>query len=139
MQFRLFDAAESGTQIPGTGAILQGPISVSNGLFTTVLNFGGGTVFNGSPRWLEIRVLEESESDATLLTPRQPILPTPYAITAGNLAGTLPESKLPSNVPRLNTNQVLDVAGAVAINGTTIIDAAGNWIAIAIGLSLTNV
>ena len=135
MSFALFNAAQAGNQI--ADQIVQGPISVSNGLFNVVLSFSGSATFDGAPRWLEIRVIEENEpAPATLLTPRQQILASPYATTAANLSGVLPESKLPSNVARLNANQVLDVAGAVAVNGTTIIDAAGNWIGNTAGLSL---
>lgn len=54
-------------------------VSVQNGLFTVELNFGA--VWDGSDRWLEIRV------GSTTLAPRIKINPTPYAIRAAT-AGT---------------------------------------------------
>lgn len=55
-------------------------VEISDGLFTVVLDFGPG-VFTGQPPWLEIRVDLHNGGDATL-SPRQQILPTPYAIYA---------------------------------------------------------
>ena len=83
------------------GDILAGPVTnsatgVSNGLFTVTLDFGGG-VFTGPARWLQLDVQTNGNGTFTTLLPRQPILPTPYAIMAGtasNLSGTLPASQL---------------------------------------------
>jgi hypothetical protein len=73
-------------------------VAVSNGLFTTTLNFSN--VFNGSNYWLEIGVRSNGTTNAfTILSPRQPITPTPYAITASNLTGTLPAGQLTGTVP----------------------------------------
>src|SRR5881394_1215918 len=50
-QYRLFDAATNGAQVP---VVLAYPtMAVSNGLFTTGLDFGSN-VFNGTTWWLEI-------------------------------------------------------------------------------------
>ena len=46
---------------------------VSDGLFTVQLDFGAAA-FNGDTRWLEITV------NGTLLTPRQRVNATPYAV-----------------------------------------------------------
>src|SRR6267378_7641572 len=51
-QFRLYDAATNGTQVP---IIPVAPgVLVSNGQFTTAMDFGD--VFRGAPQWLEIAV-----------------------------------------------------------------------------------
>jgi trimeric autotransporter adhesin len=63
-------------------------VPVSNGLFTTILDFGGG-IFTGTNLWLDISVRTNGNGTFTELTPRQPVTPAPYAITAGNLAGVL--------------------------------------------------
>ena len=66
-------------------------LGVTNGLFTTTLNFGGN-VFNGSARWLEINVRTNGAVDYATLAPRQPITATPYAVmaaSASNLLGTV--------------------------------------------------
>lgn len=91
MQFRVFDAAVAGNQLPvGTPITLSftvagtNPVTVSNGAFTVQLNFGNG-VFTGADRWLEISVRKPSDPPGfTLLTPRQPITSSPYAIKTLN-------------------------------------------------------
>jgi len=76
MIFKLYDACTGGNQIGGT--ITNAP-TLANGLFTVNLDFGGDA-FNGNARWLDITVDGES------LTPRVQVLPSPYAIYAGNAA-----------------------------------------------------
>ncbi len=84
LRFTLFDS----TNLPGT--IVAGPVTnsatgVTNGLFTVVLDFGGG-VFDGSNRWLEIaaRTNAGGAGAFTLLSPRQKLTSTPYATRAAN-------------------------------------------------------
>ena len=62
--------------------------SVMNGLFTVALDFGSG-IFDGNPRWLETGVRTNGNDAFTTLSPRQPLMPAPYAIYAGgvNAAG----------------------------------------------------
>jgi trimeric autotransporter adhesin len=74
--------------IPIGPIVTNTAVSVSNGLFTTILDFGGG-VFTGTDLWFDISVRTNGNGAFTELTPRQPVTPTPYAITAGNLAGVL--------------------------------------------------
>src|SRR5215471_9442447 len=52
MQFKLFDAVVVGTgnQIGGT---VSGPVTVTNGVFTVLLNYGAAA-FPGADRFLEI-------------------------------------------------------------------------------------
>ena len=69
--FKLFDAPSGGNQI---GATVNQSIAVSNGLFTTLLDFGA-SAFNGEARWLSIAIGGDPE-----LTPRQPLTPAPYAL-----------------------------------------------------------
>ncbi len=73
LTFRLFDAASGGAQVSAT---LTRSVTVTNGLFTTGLDFGLAA-FDGSARWLEIAV------GATTLAPRQPLTAAPYALYAG--------------------------------------------------------
>jgi hypothetical protein len=85
-QFRLAKA-ESGE--PGPGVSIDG-VAVTNGLFTVLLDFGSA-VFDGSDFWVEIGV-RTNGSDETyqILSPRQPITATPYAmyaLTAGTANG----------------------------------------------------
>ena len=60
---------------------------VANGLFSVTLNFGSN-VFNGSPLWLQIGVRTNGSATAfTTLSPRQQLLPVPYALYAMTPAG----------------------------------------------------
>jgi photosystem II stability/assembly factor-like uncharacterized protein len=93
------------TNTPGVifaGPITNSAVAVSNGLFTVSLDFGSN-VFFGPPRWLDIGVRTNGSSGAfTTLSPRQPLLPAPYAIFANgasNLFGTLPASQLAGTLP----------------------------------------
>lgn len=72
-KFRLFPSAVGGVQI---GATLEDPaLQVNDGRFTIDLDFGIAP-FSGQQRWLEIEI------NGTVLTPRQPIMATPYALFA---------------------------------------------------------
>src|ERR1039457_2103781 len=77
-----------GGQIGVPAALADVP--VTNGLFTVTLNNAsefGPNAFDGTPRWLEVSVRPGLSSGAyTTVLPRQPLLPTPYAIYSGNAA-----------------------------------------------------
>ena len=82
LRFRVFE-------VPAGGAILGNTVlvenkTVANGLFTVLLDFGPG-VFTGDARWLQIEMRPGADVDPTpytLLSPRQELTPTPYAIYA---------------------------------------------------------
>ena len=76
-------------------------VAVSNGLFSVTLDFGAG-VFAGNNAWLDLGVRAVGVTNFTSLSPRQPVLPVPYAMfstTASNLAGTLSAAQLTGTVP----------------------------------------
>ena len=93
-QFNLHSVASGGSAL--TGAISLNAQPVTNGLFTVTLDFGNQ--FPGAPRWLAMSVRTNGAGAFTALAPRQAITATPYAITAGAIAGTLPAGQLPANV-----------------------------------------
>jgi hypothetical protein len=118
-RFRIFDATSSLVAGPLTNA----PVGVTNGLFTVTLDFGPG-VFNGSSRSLEIAVHSYGDTNAyAALSPRQALTPVPYAVAlttplqATNLAGTIPNSLLSTNVAVL-TNNVVFSGSVTATNFT---------------------
>src|SRR5436190_510046 len=128
LRFALYDATNGGT---AQGASLtNATVTVSNGLFAVPLDFGSG-VFDGSPRWLEIGVRTNGSGAAhTILSPRQIVGSTPYAVRAGNFSGAISDSQLSGNIARLNSNVVfsgnvqfgtnlngLRVAGGNLLNG----------------------
>lgn len=100
LRFAIYDSSSSGTRI--AGSVTNAAVTVSNGLFTVTLNFGSG-VFTGSARWLDIGVRTNGNTGAfTILSPRQLLTPTPYAIfanTASNLSGALPAAQLTGTLP----------------------------------------
>jgi hypothetical protein len=87
--FTLFGVSSGGSAL--AGPVTNSAVTVTNGLFTTTLDLGAN--FPGADRWLELAVRTNGGASFTTLAPRQPLKPTPYAITAGNitsggLAGT---------------------------------------------------
>jgi hypothetical protein len=113
--FKLYDANVAGTQ---KGSILNiGEVDVIDGYFTVSLDFGSD-VFDGNDRWLEIGVRAGELSDPsvyTVLSPRQEVTPTPYALyakTAGSGGGADSDWIISGN------NMYSGVSGNVGI-GTT--------------------
>jgi hypothetical protein len=95
LTYKLWNASSGGGQV-GSTLTVSGTV-ISNGLFTATLDFG--SVFNGSSYWLELAVRTNGTASYTTLNPRQPLTPTPYAITAENVDGLVPASQLSGTVP----------------------------------------
>lgn len=93
-QFTVWDALTGGTQLPAVGpVILQRPgVQVTGGVFTVQLDFSAGAfpgapnVFAGPDRFLEVGVRHNSVESYTLLSPRQQITSTPYAVRSATAA-----------------------------------------------------
>src|SRR5260370_41222984 len=80
LELTLFNVLAGSGQVGRT--LTNANVAVSNGLFTTGLDFGGG-IFNGTAYWLEIGVRTNGSVAAfTILSPRQPLTPAPYALLA---------------------------------------------------------
>src|SRR2546426_3606629 len=80
LQFALFDSLSGGAQVGSTQTI--NTVAISNGVFTVSLDFGASS-FPGASRFLEISACPTGGS-FTLLTPRQQVTSTPYAIRSAN-------------------------------------------------------
>jgi len=105
LRFTIYDSLSGGTQHGVT--LTNTATAVSNGLFSVTLDFGAA--FNGSNYWLEIGAETNGGGGFTVLSPRQPVLPVPYAIfanTASNLAGTVSQGQLPASVVINNQSEV---------------------------------
>jgi hypothetical protein len=99
LEFSLFNAGSGGLQVGHT--VTELAVGVTNGLFTTTIDFGAG-VFTGASLWLDISARTAGSGAFSELGPRQAITPTPYAITAENLSGVVPLAQLPPTVALLN-------------------------------------
>lgn len=82
MTFALCYSASGPGQLGAT--VTHHATEVTDGLFNVTLDFG--EEFPGADRWLEIAVRPNGPGAFTTLTPRQKLTPTPYAITAANVA-----------------------------------------------------
>src|SRR5438445_6260146 len=80
LQVALFDSLSGGAQVGSTQTL--NTVAVSNGVFTVSLDFGANA-FTGANRFLEISARPTGGS-FILLTPRQQVTSTPYAIRSAN-------------------------------------------------------
>ncbi|MFO0832491.1 MAG: hypothetical protein U0637_11720 [Phycisphaerales bacterium] len=126
-RFRLFDASSGGVQVGPT--LCADNVTVSDGVFSTSLDFGAA--FAGARRFLEVQVRTDTglacatTTGFTALAPLQEVTAAPQAqfalsasttaqlngqpatfyTSAANLStGTLPDSRLSANVPRLGSS-----------------------------------
>jgi hypothetical protein len=100
LRFQLYDAVTNGNvmSLPLTNSA----VAVGGGLFITTLDFGSG-IFSGPNYWLDIDVRTNGSAGSfNILSPRQPVLPVPYAIfanSASNLLGKLAAAQLSGTLP----------------------------------------
>src|SRR5712692_5428321 len=84
IQFKLYDALTNGGLQGSPNTVTNPTVQVANGIFTVQLDFGP-TGFPGADRFLEIGVrLNGSPNAFTVLSPRQQITSTPYAIRSAS-------------------------------------------------------
>jgi hypothetical protein len=117
-QATLWDAASGGAQVAASNPAAV-TVGVTNGLFVMPLDFGAAPFAGGSNRWLQLEV-RIALGPFTPLTPRQALTPTPYALSAGNLSGTLPAAQLSGTIASAN------LAGAYA-SAITLSNAANSF------------
>lgn len=87
LQFALWDSLSGGSQVGSTQTLST--VAVSNGVFSVTLDFGANS-FPGANRFLEISARTVGAGSFTLLTPRQQVTATPYAVrsvSAGSADG----------------------------------------------------
>src|SRR5438132_12044701 len=121
LQFALWDSLSGGTQVGSTQTI--NTVVVSNGVFTVSLDFGANA-FPGASRFLEISARPTGGS-FTLLTPRQQITSTPYAVRSLNAssADSVPASGVPSGSGNYIQNTASPQASSnfnISGNGTAV-------------------
>ena len=115
LRFGLFTVSAGSS---ATATLTNLNVALSNGLFTTTLDFGG-SVFNGTSYWLEISVRTNGGGAFTPLAPRQPLSPAPYSLYAFNAA--IPDGAITS--ARISDGSVatVDFAGG-AVTGSVLAD-----------------
>jgi hypothetical protein len=134
--FTLYDASSGGMAV--AGPVTNSATRVDNGLFAVTLDFGSGA-FDGHGRWLEIAVRTNGLGGFTTLAPRQAIMPTPYAMVAGDVAGdglarlnllntTVPATGHPIITGGFITGAVVDKGGSGYLTAPSIVvnDSAGS-------------
>ncbi len=119
-RFAVYDAVTNGNQV--SLPLTNSAVAVSNGLFSVTLDFGPG-IFTGNNYWLDIEVRADGITNFTLLAPRQPVLPIPYAIysamagIASRVSGTVPLTQLPAAVVT-NGAAGVNLIGSFSGNGS---------------------
>jgi hypothetical protein len=133
LQFALFDSPGGNLQIGLTQTIPN--VTVSEGVFTVTLDFGANA-FPGASRFLEISARPIGAASFTLLSPRQPIASTPYAVrslTAGTadnatqLDGSAASAFVKTDDARLSDPRDPKTGSSNYIQNTTSPQAAGNF------------
>ncbi|NIP25019.1 MAG: hypothetical protein GWN67_11990 [Phycisphaerae bacterium] len=126
-QFKLFDYPFAGTQQGST--VGENDFDVIDGYFTVELDFGG-SVFDGEPRWLEISVRPGDSNDPnafTVLSPRQEVTPTPYAVYAKTAGYAETAGSIPSGVTGSGTSSTIPkFTGTDTIGDSVIYESVGN-------------
>jgi hypothetical protein len=114
LSFTLYSDASSAVVLKGP--VTNSAVVVTNGLFTTLVDFGPG-VFVGGSNWLGIAVSPSGSNSFSLLSPRQQVTPTPYAL---NVVGPVNASQLSGSIPATSISGVLTLAqlpAGVVTNG----------------------
>ncbi len=120
LRFILYDAETGGAQVGSIQA--KEDVAVANGLFSVELDFGAAA-FTGDARWLEIAVRPGSgtgTSGYTVLSPRQPVSPTPYALyakAAGSLAVPFSTSGTSTGASTTGLVTITQTGTGVAVSG----------------------
>lgn len=112
-EFRLFGQETGGEPIDFL-SITRTAVGVTNGLFTTVVDFGPR--FDGGTRFIEVSVRPAGTREPFVtLDPRHRVTAVPFATVAGSIVGTFPASQLPPEVV-LETEDVRLAGAVTALN-----------------------
>jgi trimeric autotransporter adhesin len=123
LTFAIYGGLTGGS--PVAGPATNSAIGITNGLFSVTLDFGSSPFSAGAQRWVEIAARTNGATSFTTLAPRQKYLATPYAITAGNLTGTVSNGQLANSSITVNAGTGLAGGGAAALGGSTTLNNAG--------------
>jgi hypothetical protein len=127
LRFTLCDAVTNGNSV---GSLTNTATGITNGLFAVTLDFGG--VFNGSNYWLELAARTNGGGAFSALSPRQQIMPTPYAIYSANAGSAVTAAMATSanSVSAANiagTVQLAQLPGTILTNGSSGVNLTGTF------------
>jgi hypothetical protein len=132
LELRLLDSAGAGTGSQVGTTINLAAVPVTNGVFTAQLDFGANA-FPGADRFLEIGVKPAGSNSAfTILSPRQPVTPTPYALhslsalTANSADNATNASSATNATHATNADNATNASNATNANHATNSDNATN-------------
>ena len=118
LTFAAYDDPTNGNLVGGI--VTNSAVTVSNGIFTTPVDFGPG-VFTGLDLWLEISVSTNGAGTFSTIIPRQMFTPTPYALYAQE-AGTADNVAASAvSATQLNTLGAPAAGQVLAYNGTQLV------------------
>lgn len=131
---KLFDAATVGIQAGSTQTVVA---TVTNGVFTTRLDFGAAAFPAGADRWLEIGVRPNGSANPyTVLSPRQQVNSVPFAVrslkatdadNATSLAGVTASNYVQTSDSRLSDARTPTAGSTNYIQNTTTPQAGSNF------------
>jgi hypothetical protein len=117
IQFTLYATNLNGS--PVGGPVTNLATAVSNGLFSSTMDFGPG-VFSGTEYWLDLAVRTNGSGAFTELTPRQAVTPAPYAIfatSAGNVPGLVVQPNA-DGAPNVVAGSPVNFVGSGVVGAT---------------------
>ena len=112
LQFALWDSLSGGTQVGSTQTL--NTVAVSNGIFTVSLDFGANS-FPGPNRFLEISARPSGAGVFTLLTPRQAVTSTPYAVRSASSGNADTATNATNAATATNATQLGGVAAGLYV------------------------
>ena len=121
IQFGAYDDPVTGT-LQG-GLVTNTAVLVSNGLFTTTIDFGSG-VFLGESLWLDIAVSTNGAGTFDEITPRQALTPAPYSIFSSEAATADTALAVGASIvsaPSLNTTGAPSPGQVLGYNGSQLV------------------
>ncbi|MFL6513412.1 MAG: hypothetical protein ACJ8M1_00135 [Chthoniobacterales bacterium] len=119
IQLKLYDTSSPGTGTQIGGTITFSGVAVANGMFTVQPDFTANA-FPGADRFIEVGVKRAGTGDAfNILTPRQPITSTPYAMRSTSALTADSATNATNATQATNANNATNAtSAATAINAT---------------------
>jgi hypothetical protein len=118
LRFAIYDASGGGS--PLAGPLTNSPVTVSNGLFTVLLDFGAG-VFTGDARWLEIAVRTNGGGAFATFPARQQLTPAPAALYAPQAGSAATVASSSVTAQGLSVPVPPSAGQVLAFNGTSLV------------------